>query len=78
MGHTFSRSWHVKPEKAIDLPAGTEFMAQRLYSTIYYNPAMNVSWYISGNNLVGYDIIQYPFAFCDLCRARRERYLHGD
>ena len=78
MGHSFSRNWHVKPGDSIDLPAGTEFMAARMYSTIYYNPVLNVSWHISGNQLVGYDVIQYPYPFCDLCRARREQYLYGD
>jgi len=53
-------------------------MAERGLSWIYYNPMLNVSWHITGNDLVGYDIIQYPFPFCDLCRARRERYLYGD
>lgn len=78
MGFSFSRSWHVKPGEAIDLPAGTEFMAARMFASIYYNPILNVSWHISGNQLVGYDIIQYPYPFCDLCRARREQYLYGD
>jgi hypothetical protein len=78
MGSTFSKKWHVKPEDEIDLPPGTEFMAERGFAWIWYNPALNVSWHITGNGIVGYDIIQYPYAFCDLCRARREQYLYGD
>lgn len=78
MAYTFSKNWHVKPGDGIDLPSGTEFMADRGLSWIYYNPMLNVSWHIMGNDVVGYDIIQYPFPFCDLCRARREQYLYGD
>lgn len=68
----------MKPEEGIDLPAGTELMAPRMSGWIYYNPGLNVSWHISGNDLLGYDIIQYPYALCEACKARREQYLYGD
>lgn len=79
MGKAYGTQWpHIPPGEVIDLPAGTEWMTTRLYASIYYNPSLNVSYHIEGNESVGYDVISYPYALCSLCQARRERYLYGD
>ena len=69
--------WHVDPGETIDIPPGAELMAERQAAYIYYNPHINVSYYIAGNELVGWDVIQYPYPLCEKCEARREAFLEN-
>jgi len=69
------RTWKVRPGETIILPVGSELMRSGLGHQIWYNPIINKSYYMMGNNVDGWQIIEYDQPFCDLCWERREAFL---
>lgn len=73
-----AKQWpHIPPGRQVHLPAGSELMRSGLGHTIYYNPRSNRSYYITGNNRAGWDVIEYDQPFCDLCWERYYQYRGG-
>ena len=65
---------HIPPGRSIDTPAGTEFMRGGWGYWIYYNPVLNRSYYITGSNLAGWDVIEYDQPLCGMCWQRYQEY----
>jgi len=73
-----AKQWpHIRPGRQVHLPPGSEFMRSGFAHTIYYNPRSNKSYYITGNNRAGWDVIEYDQPFCDLCWERYYQYRGG-
>ena len=69
-----ARGWHVPPGRSIDLPQGVEFMRGGLGYWIYYHPPLNRSYYITGSDASGWDVIEYPQPLCAMCWRRYQEY----
>lgn len=67
--------WESPAGQNVVIPQGSELMAARAFSWIYYNPHLNISYYINGSLRTGFQVIEYPYPLCSLCAERRRRYL---
>ena len=70
-----ARRWpYIPPGSIINLPQGTEFMRGGLGYWIYYNPYATKSYYITGTESNGYEVIEYDQPLCGECWERYRRY----
>lgn len=73
-----AKQWpHVPPGREVVLPWGSEYMRGGLGYTIYYNPGLNTSYYITGNYGAGWDVIEYNQPLCGKCWERYRSYRRG-
>lgn len=68
---------HIPPGSRISLPPGTEHMRGGLGYHIYYNPRLNRSYYITGTNQAGWDVIEYNQPLCNECWKRYRSHRYG-